>query len=318
MAGILIKSVAKSSLLSDIQETAQRLNRFPKVLVLEGKEIKEGILKLSSSLFPQENLVLFLVDPEKETLKNLKRQLDELGKKIWIIIYETKGKGGVDVQSYTRTEREKIIRKKIISFLKQFGKTMTDKAYSLFMQKVTDDTSLENELLKLVNYVGERQEIRSKDVEAITTGFEEETLISLFETIKEMDKKTMIEVIDNLLMRGTSPLMIHAYFCRVVRLLMQGKEIVNLLDPYDSEGGFFRKFSDLKNLFSFIPEDKKNYFPYLNPRYALNIAGIANRMPFRRLKDLYNSLTAYDLNVKTGTRFERTRLETVLLRSLDV
>ncbi len=317
MGGILVRKVERSLLLSDIHETARRLSPFCKVLTVEGEEIKREIRNLSSSLFPPEDLVLVLVDPRKETLKEIESSLYDLSKKIWIIICETEHSDKVAKKGYLGEERERRLKKKVLSFLKGFGKTMTDKAFNLFARNVTDDAFVENELLKLVNYVGEREQIRSKDVEEITIRTEEATLFSLFEIIKETDKRKILKVLNNLFDCGFHPLLINTYLERLVRLLIQSKEFVDLLESYYSEGSFVRKFSDLKNLFPFVPGEKKNYFPYLAPRYALSITNCAKRISLSRLKEFFKSLSEYDFLIKTGTKFERTRLEMIVLRIMD-
>ncbi|MCX7856488.1 MAG: hypothetical protein N2513_00675 [Deltaproteobacteria bacterium] len=318
MPGILFKSVKRNSLASDIEKTAHELHRFPKIITLEGDQIRKGVTHLFSSLFLDENIVLFLIDPDKKLLNSLKTQIENLEKKIWIVIYDTKAKDRTELHTSVEKDKEKTLKRTVLSFLRRYGKTMTDKAYNLFIERIKDDSFIENELIKLVNYVGEREEIRSKDVDLVVSRYEEENLISLFEAIKDGNKIELIRVLDNLMSLGMAPLMIHAYLCRIIRLLIQVKEMTDLLDPYNSDTIFFKKFSGLRNLFSFAPEDKKNYFPYLNHRYALTLATFANKISLNRLKELYNSLVMYDLSVKKGTKFEFSRLEMILLRSFDV
>lgn len=314
MPGIEIRHTSRGSLISDIQEVARKLSKFPKVVVLEGERIKKEVIKISSSLFPEENLILFIVDPEKDLLKEIKPHLDELKKRIWIVIYETKSESETIPNRSRWIEDERVRKRKVLSILREYGKKMTDKAYSLFVQRVGDDNLFENELLKLINFVGEKEEIRSKDVEEIVSRQEEGSLLYLLEATRDMNKEKAIEVLATLFNSGINPLVIHSYLSRVVRLLIQAKEISSLLDPSES---FYKKFSDLKNLYPFLPEDKKNYFLFLHPKYALSLAQLAKKFSLDRLLDLYDSLTTCDLKIKTGTKFELIILETILMENLD-
>ncbi|MCS7280690.1 MAG: hypothetical protein NZ583_03555 [Desulfobacterota bacterium] len=316
MAGILIRSVQKGELVSDIRETARRLHHFPKVLVAEREEIKNAIMKIYSSLFPEENLILVLVDPQRDTLKVLKDQIDEVSKKIWVVIYEVKEDDRTISKRADETERD--LKKSVLSFLKKHQKTMTDKAFLLFTRRVGNSDFLEAELMKLVNYVGERTEIKSKDVERIVTSSDEADVSRLFDAIKGGDRKEATKVLNGLLDRGLAPLIVSSYLSRILRLLLQAKDFSHLLDPYNSESSFMRKFYGIKQTYPVPSEDKKNYFLSLNPRHAMNIAAFASRVSLIRLKDLLRSLGTYDLKLKTGTKFERTLLELILLRGFDV
>jgi len=313
MAGVYFKQGFRSTFVSDIRAIAEKLHSSPKIVVLEGEEIEKGLAKISSSLFLEENLVVFLVNPKKETIEKLKPLLDTLSHKISVVIHEIKDKEASAFRFSPPEER--LLKKKVLSILKDHGKTMTDKAYAIFMQKIRDEALIECELLKLINYVGDRKEIRSADVDTIVSGSEEESLISLFEAIKEGDKRESIRILHTLFISGMSPLLVHAYLIRLVRLLIQAKEISNVLDLSNSETLFYKKFSGLRNLFPFLPEDKKNYFPLLSPKYALGLMKLANRISLKRLKDLYASLISYDLRLKTGTKFDTIRLENLLLWS---
>jgi len=313
MAGVYFKQGFRSTLVSDIRAIAEKLHSSPKIVVLEGEEIEKGLAKISFSLFLEENLVVFLVNPKKETIEKLKPLLDTLSQKISVVIHEIKEKEASAFRFSPPEER--LLKKKVLSILKDHGKTMTDKAYALFMRKIRDEALIERELLKLINYVGDRKEIRSADVDTIVSGSEEESLISLFEAIKEGDKRESIRILHTLFISGMSPLLVHAYLIRLVRLLIQAKEISNVLDLSNSETLFYKKFSGLRNLFPFLPEDKKNYFPLLSPKYALGLMKLANRISLKRLKDLYASLISYDLRLKTGTKFDTIRLENLLLWS---
>ncbi len=97
------------------------------------KDIKALIVEKASALFLDENLVLVLVDPDKSVLTELKDQLDILRERIHNYLHyncPTDYLKNISKQiSFMDKDKETRIKKRVLSFLKQYNKKMTDKAF---------------------------------------------------------------------------------------------------------------------------------------------------------------------------------------------
>lgn len=299
MPGLIERVISKGPLYPQIEEEAKKLKERPKILILHDPE--RDIRRLLSSLFLDENLVVFIIDPEKRILSL--PELAELCRKVYVVVCETK-----------EEERERYLKKRVISFLKTHGKALTDKAYEILSQRVNDEAILEQELKKLLNYVGERREIRSKDVLDLVPDYMEENLISLLDALRTQDKREITRVLRALEENVDSPNLVLSYLIRLARLMLQAKDLREFLD----EPQFYEGFRKMKGYLGNLGEEKKNYFPNLNPKYAFAIYDLAKIMSPSRLSFLFFSLTQLDVRLKRGTKLERERLESILMRVFGV
>lgn len=299
MPGLVHRTFYKGSLVSQIEEEAKRLVENPRILVLEDPE--NEIRRLSSSLFLEENLVVFLIDPERKIL--FLPELKALSERVSVVICETR-----------EEDRERYLRRRVLSFLKLHGKGITDKAYEILKERLRDEVFLDKELQKLVNYVGERKEIRSRDVMDVVSDYSEDNLISLFDALKTQDKKEILKVTHNLFQSLESPNILLSYLIRLGRLLLQAKDLREVLNGSE----FFEDLRKVKASFGQLTQDKKNYLPNLNPKYASKIYGLANLMTFSRIKFLFLSILELETMSKRGFRLQRERLENILSRVFSV
>lgn len=299
MPGLIHKVFYKGSLAQQIEEEARKLKENPRILVIQDHE--NEIKRLSSSLFLEENLVVFLVDPERRTL--FLPELKTLSERVFVVICETKDE-----------DKEKYLKKRTLSFLKAHGKVITDKAYEILKDRIRDETFLDQELQKLVNYVGDRREIRSKDVIDVVSDYGEENLISFFEALRTQDKTEILRVVHNLFESLESPNFLLNYLVRLGRLLLQAKDLREVLN----ESEFYEGFKKMRASYGHLTQDKKNYLPNLNPRYALAIYELANVITYPRIESLFLSLVELDTMMKKGTRLQKERIENILTRVFSV
>ena len=62
-------------------------------------------------------------------------------------------------------DKEKRIKERVRTALKRNGKKMTDKAFTLLTSRIRDESILDQEVLKLIGYVGDKATIDSKDIQ---------------------------------------------------------------------------------------------------------------------------------------------------------
>ena len=315
---IFIAVGTKENLASDIHILGNKWSQNPRVLVVSGKDIKATIIEKTSALFLEENLVLILVDPDKAIFDELRHQLDILRERIHIVIYTTSSppdylKKISHEMLIMDKDRETRIKKRVLAFLKQHGKKMTDKAFRALVEKIKDESNLESELMKAINYIGEKSSIDSKDIHAIVTEMQEDSLISLFDTFAKLDKKGVLKVFENLIQNGVHILAIHSYLVRQTRLLLQAKDMEELCRTNQDYGTFVKTLSKWKDSLEIKTSEKKHYFPYQKPFYAHKLSKIGRKIPRQTLISFFNNLTMSDVKMKRGTRFDQIHVERDLL-----
>lgn len=315
---IFVAVGTKENLASDIHILGNKWSQNPRVLVVSGKDIKATIIEKTSALFLEENLVLTLVDPDKAIFDELRHQLDILRERIHIVIYTTSSppdylKKISHEMLIMDKDRETRIKKRVLAFLKQHGKKMTDKAFRALVEKIKDESNLESELMKAINYIGEKSSIDSKDIHAIVTEMQEDSLISLFDTFAKLDKKGVLKVFENLIQNGVHILAIHSYLVRQTRLLLQAKDMEELCRTNQDYGAFVKTLSKWKDSLEIKTSEKKHYFPYQKPFYAHKLSKTGRKIPRQTLISFFNNLTMSDVKMKRGTRFDQIHVERDLL-----
>ncbi|OPY79542.1 MAG: DNA polymerase III subunit delta [Syntrophorhabdus sp. PtaU1.Bin153] len=318
MSKIMLAVGTKENMMGDLHAIAQKWTNDPKFVVATGKEVKTAVIDTASTLFLSENTVLALVDPDAALLGTLKPQLDALKERIPVVLYVTslpsealKALAG----SVSLMEKDKItrIKKNVLAFLKHYDKKMTDKAFHLLMERIRNESILESELMKIVNYVGDKRNIDSKDIQAIVAETHEESFITLFDAIAGMDKKEVLSIFENLIENGVHILAIHSYLVRQIRLLLQAKDIEGLFRAAPEYSAFSRTFGKWKEGLELKPMEKKHYFPYQKPYYAHKLSKISRKTAKQVFITFLEILTILDAQIKKGTRYDRIRLECGLL-----
>jgi DNA polymerase III delta subunit len=314
MNGITQAVGSRETMAEDIHTIARKWFNNPQILIVTGKDIEAAVIEKSSTLFLEGNLVLVLVDPGNKVLTALEKQLETLKERIHIIVYSTArpspGEKAFEGDTLVMEKnKDKRIRDGVLEFTKRYDKKMTDKGFRLFVERIRDESIMETELMKLVNYVGERKEIKSKDVLAVVTETHEESLLTFFNALARMDKKETLAIFENLLLNGLHILAIHSFLVRQIRLLLQAKDMEEVFRRTSDYAAFGKTFQKWRDSLEFKPMEKKQYLPFQNPYHAFNLSKTSRRIPRKQLISLFNMLAAFDLDVKRGTKYERARLE---------
>jgi DNA polymerase III delta subunit len=310
---------SKENVLEDIHALAKRLVNEPEITIVTGKDIRNAVIEHASNMFLDERCVLVIVDPERDCIEELKGQLDVLKEKIFVILYST-GKGSdlhqviEGEQVVLEQDKEKRIREQVLSVVRSYGKTMTKEGFDLLKERIKDESVLESELMKLVNYVGNRKEIGSKDVRAVVTQTHEESFLRLFEAFAALDREKMIGIFENLLENGEDILAIQSYLVNQIRLLLQAKDMEEVFRAGQGFPLFKKTFLKWKEGLDLEASERKRYLPYKHPYYAFQLSQTSQKMSKKDLIAFLDMLAEFDVNVKRGAKYGRTYLEYGLLR----
>lgn len=324
MKDITIVIGSKENISEDINILARQFSDTPETLIVAGEDIKNAVISKASSLFIEENLVLFIIDPEKKVIDEIKGPLQTLKEKVSVVIYFTSDIPTsypeiADKKIVMEKEKEKRIRNRVLTILKQYDKRMTDKGFELLMEKIKDETILEMELMKLINYVGDRKKIDSRDVNAIVVETHQDNMIGFFEAFSRKDKKQMLYILDNLINNMNAPmdraiLSIHSFLVKQTRLLLQSKDIEEVFNADPKYSIFLKSFSRWKEAVEIKTNDKRQYLHFQKPFYAYNLVKTGKQFTIRDLISFLNALAVIDTDIKTGLEHEhRVRLEYGLL-----
>jgi DNA polymerase III delta subunit len=310
----------KENITEDIRTFSEKLTDNPEILIATKKDIKDKVIEQSSALFVENNIVLVLLDPEMGILEEIQKHLVLLKEKIHIIIYLTAPVSGNQnpIECTTiviKKDKEKRFRDRVLSSLKKYNKVMTDKGFKLFRERVTDESMLETELMKLINYVGANKEIKSGDVKTIVTETHEENLLNFFDVIAQTDKKEMLNKLETLLSGGMNMLAIQGFLVKQTRLMLQSKDMEEILKVNQEYPAFSKIFNKWKESIEMTPLDKKLYLPYQKPFYAYKLSKTGQRFKRKDLLSFFNMLMYFDTKIKSGTKQDRIRLEHGLLEA---
>jgi DNA polymerase III delta subunit len=315
---IIIAVGSKETALEDIHTLSRQWSENPEVDIAAGKDIPSRIVENASALFLNPDLVLVLIDPDRETLQALRKQIGGLKERIHIIVYLTARppEGPKLIEGKTivlEQKKERRIEDKVRAMIRKYDKKMTLQALRLLTNRIKDESIIEMELMKLVTYVGERGEIRSKDILAVGTETHEESLITLFDAFARKDKKEALAIFENLLSNGLHVLAIHSFLTKQIRLLLHAKDMEEIFAAGPEYGAFAKTFGKWKDSMELKPLEKKQYLPFQKPYYAFNLSKTSHKISKRDLIAFLDMLAALDLSIKSGTKYERVRLEEGLI-----
>ena len=321
MKDIIIAVGSKENLLEDIHDIAKQLVNDPEIAIASGKEkeMKNIIIEKASNLFINENLVLVVVDPGGALIDELKGQLQVLKEKISVVIFTTSSSDKISEHITGKVivleqDKEKRLKGKVRSFLQGHTKKMTDKAFDLLTERIKDESILESELTKLVAFVGEKNTIESKDIKAIVGETHEDSLMALFEAFQKFDKKEMLAIFENLIDNGQYILAIHSYLVNQIRLLLQTKDMEEMVREGVEYPVFAKAFKKWKEDLDLQSSEKRRYLPYQHPYYAYKLSKVGHKISKRDLLAFFEMLTTFDAQVKRGTKYDRIRMEYGLLK----
>ncbi len=320
MIDIIIALGTRENVLEDVHILSRKSVDNPEVFIATGKDIKNSVIEKASALFIENNFILVLLDPPDDLINTLKTQLLSLKEKIQIILYYTSAsndfhkpiEGNIVV---LEKERGKRIKERVLSILKKHGKIMTDKGFQALKEKIKDESILEMELMKIINFIGDKQEIKSKDVLSVVTETHEESLFSLFDALALMKKKEALNIFENLLLNGLHILAIQGYLVKQTRLMLQAKDMEEVFKAGSEYSHFLKTFNKWKEGLDLKPSDRRQHFPYQKPFYAYNLSKTSQKLKRKDLVAFFDVLTDFDTKIKRGSKFDRILLEYGLLEA---
>ncbi len=320
MKEIVIALGAKENIQEDIHVLAGELHKDPQIVIASGKDIRKAVIEMASNMFINENLVLVIIDPDGDLADELKGHLEGLKERISVVIFMTGASDKIAERIKGRViileqDKEKRLKGKVRSFLRKYGKKMTDKAFDLLGERIRDESILESELMKLIAYVGDKQTIESKDIRAIVAETHEDTLMLLFDAFQKTDKKEMLAVFENLMENGQNILAVHSYLVNQIRLLLQTKDMENMVDERSEYPVFAKAFKHWKEGLDMKSSEKRRYLPFQHPYYAYKLSKIGQKITTGDLLAFFDMLTDFDVQVKSGTKYDRVRMEYGLLKA---
>lgn len=135
---------------------------------------------------------------------------------------------------------------------------------------------LHNEIKKLVNYIGDRKEIKMEDLEEISCGKMEAKIFDLVDAIGRKDKKRAINLVASLTDQGSKELYIFSMIAFQLR---------NLAKIYDIKRENNQWIAKKTKLHPFVVEKTKKQLANFNRQ---------------EIKRAYNKLAEFDYGFKTG------------------
>jgi DNA polymerase III delta subunit len=319
MGNIIITAGSPDNITEDIHILSRQWGDSPEITLATDKDARNRIVQAASALFTPDNAVFVLLDPPWELVGELKEHLYLLKERFHVIIYTTSQlPAPLPIQGEIialEQEKKKRLRQRVLKTLKVHGKQMTDKAFQLFSDLIKDESVLELELAKLVNYIGERKRIDSKDVRAVITDTHEESMLDLFQAFSAGEKQQVLNVFENLVTNGTPVLAVFSFLIRQVRLLLHAKDMEEVLKSGADYALFQKAFGKWKGNLETIPSEKRHYLPYQKPYYAYKLSATSKKVSRRDLIAFYGMLSDFDIRVKKGTKHDRIQLERALLET---
>lgn len=131
-----------------------------------------------------------------------------------------------------RDRTGKVSRESLLEFiaprLRQAGKNLEPRARELFLDRAGDDLrALQQELDKLLLYVGDRPSIRGEDVEAIISDQGEGWIFDLTRALAERDAAAALGQLARLLSQGDHPLRILGTVTTEIRRLLAARQMLD-------------------------------------------------------------------------------------------
>jgi DNA polymerase III delta subunit len=308
----------KDNFLEDVHLLARNWSDNARIVLVAGAAVKETILEKASALFVEENLVLAMLDPSASVIGELTTPLNVIKERIGIIIYSTSPDfnlpSALDAERVNmEKEKQARVKGKVLAAVRLEGKKMTDKAYALLKERIRDEAFLDQELAKLIAYVGDKKLIEVKDVGAVVTEIHEENFISLSEAMARKDRKQIVSILDTLLSQGMNLLAVHGFMTRHIGLLLQARDAEEFFAEAPEFRQFSKEFTGLKNVLDAVPAEKRNFLAYQKPYYAFNLCKTGLKFTDETLLSFFTMLTQFDRMVKKGTKHDRVNLEVGLL-----
>lgn len=178
------------------------------------------IVVQDSSLFKSaSDMADYLADfPDTTYVVFVEREVDKRNK-----LYKWMNKNGCVTECLPQNEA--MLRKWIAGYVKKEGKTISGGAAERLMERSgTDMELLNNELDKLIGYVGKRENIEPEDVDAICSGLAVSRIFDMIDAVAVKEKDKALRLYSDLLANKEAPMSILYLFTRHLNILLQLKE----------------------------------------------------------------------------------------------
>lgn len=179
------------------------------------------IIVQDSGFFKKANdMADYLADfPDTTYVVFAEREVDKRSR-----LYKWISKNGCVTECQAQTEP--MLKQWIAGYLKRQGKAMSNAAAEHLMERVgTDMETLNNELDKLISYVGERDAVGDEDIDAVCAGLTVSRIFEMIDAVALGERNRALRLYDDLLANREQPMSILYLFSRHINILLQLREL---------------------------------------------------------------------------------------------
>lgn len=236
----------------------------------EGEKLKEFLANI-----PESSCILFVEDKVEKTSA----------------LYKAVVKHGQAVEFKKLTEKD--LAAWIKKICKDNGMQMSESVLGLFLQTVDHDMeNIEKELMKLIAYKGDANEIKAEDIRAVCTVSLEARVFDLVKAVAEKRPEKAVQIYRTLLSLKESPYMVLSLITRQFRFILETKLL--------SESGMTNDTVAAKlEIRDFAVKE------YLRQ---------SKRFPAVVWKEAMRDCLETDLNIKLGKAAEETAVEMLIMK----
>lgn len=180
----------------------------------------------------------------------------------------------------------------IVGILAKSGKRMRESDIAKLVTMTGDDmVNLQNELEKLINYVGQREIITAEDAEQIVNRRIEDHIFKLVDSMGRREQRKALEYYYELLALRESPFRILSLIGRQFNILLQTKELIELR----------------------IPEKQIAARIGVNPYFINNYVVQASNFDMTTIRKALEACVKADEDIKTGRMVDRLSVELLIV-----
>lgn len=241
-------------------------------------------------------LLLTAVQVDRRT--KLFKRFEELGAALFL---------GLERDRYGKVDRDSLLNF-ISQRLRQAGKKFEPRARDMIGDRAGDDLRmLQQELDKLLLYVGDRPTIQLQDIEAVVADHGEGWIFDLTRAIGDRDALGALGQLARLMGQGEHPLKILGTIAGEVRRLLTARDLLDGdLHPYWKRGMSYQQFQQIAAKRGAAPSMRNPYADYMCLQRA-------ERFTLAELVGNMESLFDADLRLKSSGGHPRIVMEKLIL-----
>lgn len=293
----------KKSLMENLSSPDDEMNRT----IFQGNDVNASAIADAGQILPffaDKRLLVVQDSGFFKSANDMVEYLEEFPETTYVIfverevdkrnrLYKWVAKNGCVTECQAQTEQ--MLKQWIGGYLKKCGKKISVSSVEHLIERTgTDMETLNNELDKVIGYVGERQEIQAEDIDAICSGMTVSRIFDMIDAVAAKEKDKALQLYDDLLANKESPMSILYLFSRHINILLQIKELSALgLNKNDMA----KKIG--------IP-------PFTVPKYGMQ----AKAFKRSKLLQMLESRLEYEERFKTGRLNDQLAVELFLIQAL--